>query len=146
MSAPTKCEKCGATATYAIQVPCVMQCGGLMYYDHSAAALPDSGDAPRAEPTDLEMRNDNLRSELSGVYRDYDFLRAEFDEYIRTHPVGSAPDGLRASLEEVRMRVRADNVALGYHDDVIRGGTYLERERVERILAALGSAPRETPE
>ena len=59
---------------------------------------------------------------------------------------GDVPDELRAALEEVRMRVRTDNVALGHHDDVVRGGTYLERERVARILAALGSAPPEPME
>jgi hypothetical protein len=44
------------------------------------------GGAAQPPPSALEMRNDNLRSELEGVYRDYDFLRAEFDEYKRTHP------------------------------------------------------------
>lgn len=38
MSAPTKCEQCGTKGTYAIQVPCVMGCGGLMYYDKPAVS------------------------------------------------------------------------------------------------------------
>lgn len=38
MSAPIKCEKCGAKGFHAIQTPCTMGCGGLMYYDKPAPA------------------------------------------------------------------------------------------------------------
>lgn len=38
MSAPTKCDKCGTTGTFAISVPCAMGCGGTMHYAVRGAA------------------------------------------------------------------------------------------------------------
>lgn len=40
MSVPTKCDQCGAKGTFAIQTPCVLGCGGLMYYDHAPSPAP----------------------------------------------------------------------------------------------------------
>jgi hypothetical protein len=89
------------------------------------------------------MRNDNLRSELSDVYRDYDFLRADFDEYIRTHPValpdsGDAPPALRVE----RDATWEGGWVLHFPTESIAIATF-EREQGR---AALGSAPPSAPD
>lgn len=58
MSAPTKCEKCGAKGTYAIRMPCVMGCGGEMFYDHDAANTRASVVPPAGERRALDKAFD----------------------------------------------------------------------------------------
>lgn len=58
MSAPTKCDKCGTTGTFAISVPCAMQCGGTMHFD--AVAL--SGVAPEPSEALTVVTADDVRA------------------------------------------------------------------------------------
>src|SRR5262245_7395293 len=64
MSAPTKCDRCGVTGTFAIAVPCAMGCGGTMHYDRGAA--------PRAEPSDaaIQAAKESLQADWrAGLFR-----------------------------------------------------------------------------
>ena len=67
MSAPTKCDRCGATGTFAISVPCTMQCGGTMHYNAPgsmtltvetlAALLKEAIESPELNFPDFSYEN-----------------------------------------------------------------------------------------
>ncbi len=103
MSAPIKCDQCGVVSTFAIQTPCVLKCGGTMYYDHSlkdeVAALTEERDRLREALLEIVRRADPV-DDITRINRER--LREEFAAHHAGPMVGIFED-----LEWTTVRARA---------------------------------------